>query len=183
MWYVYLNGYEGQTGLWKGKKMVTVPFLLKFNLGICTANSKLKPRFLRCFGFEWNDIMENVEGLCSIVLTALETRSNRTGQVSLKFTDLIWLQKRTIYSSSIRFKNLPLNRVADTMVAPSSSVRVIGACGEVNSCDAGCQEVSRCSTRSGFQGMNITFASTKVNKAAQRRCHQKSKTGAELAPN
>ena len=39
------------------------------------------------------------------------------------------------------------------------------ACGEVTSCDAGCQEVGRCSTRGGFQGMYITFASAKqVNK-------------------
>ena len=39
------------------------------------------------------------------------------------------------------------------------------ACGEVTGCAACCQEVSRCNTRGGSQGMYITFASTKGNKA------------------
>ena len=40
------------------------------------------------------------------------------------------------------------------------------ACGEVTGCNAGHQEVGRCSTRGGSQGMYITFASAKqVNKA------------------
>ena len=40
------------------------------------------------------------------------------------------------------------------------------ACGEVTRCNAGCQEVSRYSTRGGSQGIYITFASAKqVNKA------------------
>ena len=33
------------------------------------------------------------------------------------------------------------------------------------SCNAGCHEVSRCSTRDGSQGMYFTFAATKTNKA------------------
>ena len=36
--------------------------------------------------------------------------------------------------------------------------------GEATGCNAGCQEVSRCSTRGGSQGMYITFASSKMNK-------------------
>ena len=40
------------------------------------------------------------------------------------------------------------------------------ACGEVNDCAAGCQEVGTFSTRGGSQGMYITFTSTlKVYKA------------------
>ena len=38
-------------------------------------------------------------------------------------------------------------------------------CGEVTGCDASHQEVSRWNTWDGSQGMYITFASTKVNKA------------------
>ena len=72
---------------------------------------------------------------------------------------------------------MPMSRVAGTMVACSSSVQVIAhsnqiqlpsladASGKVMSCDASCQEVGRCSTRIGSQGIYITFASTKVNKA------------------
>ena len=52
----------------------------------------------------------------------------------------------------------PLVRV----IAHSTSA---DACGKVASCDAGHQEVDRCSTRGRSQGMHITFASTKANKA------------------
>ena len=62
------------------------------------------------------------------------------------------------------------------MVAHSSSVQVIArlnpnqvppdACGEVTGCDSGHQEVVKCSTRGGPQGMYIMFTSTKqLNKA------------------
>ena len=39
------------------------------------------------------------------------------------------------------------------------------ACREASGNHAGCQEIDRCSTRGGSQGMYITFASTKANKA------------------
>ena len=54
------------------------------------------------------------------------------------------------------------SRVAGTMV-----VWVIAdTCGEVTGCDASCQEVGRCSIRSGSWEMYITFASAKhANKA------------------
>ena len=37
--------------------------------------------------------------------------------------------------------------------------------GEMTGCRAGCQEVDRCSTRGGSQGLYTTFASTKAYKA------------------
>ena len=39
------------------------------------------------------------------------------------------------------------------------------ACREVIGCNAGCQEVGKCSTRGGSQKRHITFTSAKVNKA------------------
>ena len=59
------------------------------------------------------------------------------------------------------------SRVAGTMVACLSSLRWLPfkSEGEVTGCEASCQEVSRCSTRGGSQGIYITFASAKVNKA------------------
>ena len=66
-----------------------------------------------------------------------------------------------------------MSRAAGTMIASSSSVRVIARSnpsqvppllmhvGKVTGCNAGCQEVSGCSTRGGSQGIYITFTSAK----------------------
>ena len=55
--------------------------------------------------------------------------------------------------------------VGDCPFESKSTPTSADACGEESSCNAGHQEVGRCSAKGEFQGMYITFASTKANKA------------------
>ena len=66
-------------------------------------------------------------------------------------------------NSDIYMKMLMKNVLKQSLKFPPLLKHV---CGEVNSRHAGHQEVGRCSTRGGSQGMHITFTSAKqVNKA------------------
>ena len=55
--------------------------------------------------------------------------------------------------------------VGDYLLNPRLIPTSAHAFGEVTRCHAGCEDVGRCSTRGGSQGMYITFASAKANNA------------------
>ena len=68
--------------------------------------------------------------------------------------------------SSNRGKNMWLVFCAgDCPFDPKPIISPADACGEGTGCHTCHQEVGRCSTRGASQGMYITFASAKVNKA------------------
>ena len=73
------------------------------------------------------------------------------------------IPKGLVHYLSIELIRLDVQFTRSPAISPTHVV----ACGEVTSCAAGHQEVSRCSTKDGSQGMCITFASERKlwNKA------------------